>query len=143
MELLEKIKSELSAFEQTKRQLIEELRNKFPGMFSPLFEKYPQIESVSWRQYTPYFNDGDPCEFRARVDDIEVNGKDLYDFEEYASSYYREKEGRESNELEKGVEAFIEVLTQIPDDFYKDLFGDHVMVTIKNNEIEVEEYEHD
>lgn len=37
-----------------------------------------------------------------------------------------------------------EVLGSIPDDFYKDLFGDHSMVTInKNGTIEVSDYDHD
>lgn len=30
--------------------------------FAPLFD-FPGIDSVSWRQYTPFFNDGEPCEF--------------------------------------------------------------------------------
>jgi hypothetical protein len=28
-----------------------------------LFEEFPELESFSWTQYTPYFNDGDTCEF--------------------------------------------------------------------------------
>lgn len=27
------------------------------------FDLDPRIEAVGWRQYTPYFNDGDPCKF--------------------------------------------------------------------------------
>lgn len=37
-----------------------------------------------------------------------------------------------------------EILNDIPEDFYKDLFGDHCQVTIyKDGRIEVEEYDHD
>ena len=28
-----------------------------------LYEKYPDLKSIHWTQYTPYFNDGDECEF--------------------------------------------------------------------------------
>ena len=31
--------------------------------FKSFFEKFPEVESVRWSQYTPYFNDGEPCEF--------------------------------------------------------------------------------
>lgn len=37
-----------------------------------------------------------------------------------------------------------DVISTIPDDFMKDLFGDHCLVTVyKNGNIEVEEYDHD
>ena len=28
-----------------------------------MFEKYPFLTSLTWTQYTPYFNDGHTCEF--------------------------------------------------------------------------------
>lgn len=31
--------------------------------FKRFFEKYPQVAGIRWTQYTPYFNDGDPCSF--------------------------------------------------------------------------------
>lgn len=34
-----------------------------------IFEKHPSLAGIRWCQYTPYFNDGEPCEF------------DLYDLE--------------------------------------------------------------
>lgn len=36
-----------------------------------LFEGLPALENISWNQYTPYFNDGDTCEFG--VNEIDVN----------------------------------------------------------------------
>lgn len=47
--------------------LIDQVANK-------LFTTIPEIESVFWTQYTPYFNDGDACTFS--VNDIYFN---LYD----------------------------------------------------------------
>ena len=31
--------------------------------FDALFIEYPEIGKIEWTQYTPYFNDGDPCVF--------------------------------------------------------------------------------
>ena len=35
-------------------------------VFAPLFE-YPIVQTIEWTQYTPFFNDGDPCEFRVNA----------------------------------------------------------------------------
>ena len=29
--------------------------------FRAVFERHPNVRSLTWTQYTPYFNDGDPC----------------------------------------------------------------------------------
>lgn len=31
--------------------------------FRSFFQSNPDIKALFWRQYVPYFNDGDPCEF--------------------------------------------------------------------------------
>lgn len=36
-----------------------------------LFKKHPKLQQFGWRQYTPYFNDGDPCSFSAHNYDID------------------------------------------------------------------------
>ena len=42
--------------------------------FKELFEAHPRLRSVVWAQYTPYFNDGDPCYFRVGEFDVHVEG---------------------------------------------------------------------
>lgn len=32
-------------------------------VFKELFNKYPTLYKIAWRQYTPYYMDGDPCHF--------------------------------------------------------------------------------
>lgn len=32
-------------------------------LFQGLFDEFPELTVVGWVQYTPYFNDGDPCVF--------------------------------------------------------------------------------
>lgn len=49
-----------------------------------------------------------------------------------------------NSRLDEAVREFSEVLSSIEDGFYKDLFGDHVLVTVNaDGTIETEEYEHD
>src|ERR1700674_1049946 len=47
-----------------------------------IFDKYPSIENISWTQYTPYFNDGDPCVFRVGAYDPNINGEDTWGLKE-------------------------------------------------------------
>ena len=64
----------MSALREKFNQLIneqEELRKKFQTTAQELFKETtkeffsdnPAITAVVWTQYTPYFNDGDTCEF--------------------------------------------------------------------------------
>jgi hypothetical protein len=92
------------------------------------FEKRPDVYGIKWTQYTPYFNDGEPCVFRLggvsafpTKEDFE-NG-DRYDFE----SYNEEPETSLSQ-----IEDILEVI-----------FGDHTEVSATRDEITTEEYEHD
>ena len=63
MEIVEKIKAEMAAFDEKRKELTAQLKKDFPALLAPLFEKYPGVKNVRWTQYTPYFADGDPCEF--------------------------------------------------------------------------------
>jgi hypothetical protein len=47
-----------------------------------IFKRNNKFKSFSWTQYTPYWNDGDTCEFSAHTDYIYID-----DAEEGVSSY--------------------------------------------------------
>ena len=49
--------AELKKVYQTKTQEI------FKLVFKQFFESNPEVNVVGWRQYTPYFNDGEACIF--------------------------------------------------------------------------------
>lgn len=169
-QVLEKIKKEIEEFEVKKNQLLEELRKQFPLMFQPLMSKLKTIDSIGWTQYTPYFNDGESCVFGVNIDYLTINREyDLYETFDY-NKLETEEQLEASNLLSKllgnplknlgdkgyhlkseyDIEDIItlveikEILNNIPKDFYQDLFGDHVRVTInKDGSIDVTEYDHD
>ena len=184
-QILEKIKAELAAFEEKRKALVAELQQEFPIMFKDIFATSPKLKSYSWTQYTPYFNDGDTCEFSAHVDDGDVNGvsrvshydddddaEDIVRIYEYTQlvteedvrinkevavksgmSWYENRtigeQGLKYNEkydelAANAVSQIIQVLNSIPEDFFKEMFGDHVKVTLNaNGTCDVEEYDHD
>lgn len=183
--IITKIKAELAAFEEKKQAFIIELRKEFPTMFSDIFTTAPKLKSVSWTQYTPYFNDGDTCEFSAHVSDLDINGRSEYDDDDeddidcisIRPTIYKKLQTEEDVRINKELAEKIkytwyisrgigeegltynpkydadahrasseisEVLSTIPEDFLKDLFGDHTRVTIyADGSLNTEYYAHD
>jgi hypothetical protein len=86
-----------------KKQMEETAKGLFKDMSNAFFEANPEIMGFSWTQYTPYYCDGDVCEFGANTDypevavmigdelyahnpdsdDVEVNGVEVRTLEEY------------------------------------------------------------
>ena len=96
-----------------------------------LFESQPDLQSFSWTQYTPYWNDGDVCTFGANIEDPGINGSDPYD----------------DDVDQKLSVAVFEFLSAFSEESLEDMFGDHCEITVKRTNgkpnVTVDEYEHD
>lgn len=64
----------LEAQKRLEVEMKEEGTKAFYALLKPIFDEFPDLESVGWYQYTPYFNDGDTCIFKAMVDSPFING---------------------------------------------------------------------
>lgn len=57
----------LEKFQEAKAnydRIVKELGSQIMAdVFTPFWEAHPEVVAVRWTQYTPYFNDGDPCVF--------------------------------------------------------------------------------
>jgi len=156
-EEITKGKEEIAAI---KTQLSEKLKLTFHGLSKELFRIYPDLKSFGWTQYTPYFNDGEECTFTSNHDYPTINGND----ENYGESEQPEgvldivmlgKEliydgnwkkipNPDYNPFYKEVVSTVkEFLNQFDDEDMKDLFGNHVSVHVTEENVVVEEYEHD
>ena len=116
----------------------------------PLFQAVladPGVEEFIWDQYTPYFNDGDPCEFgihgcySLNSDAVSLR-EEVGDFDkwEYETGRYGNANARipeSANALADAIEGgqFENVLLEH--------FGDHTEVTLKADGFHVEFYDHD
>ena len=135
------------------RNLQEEERLKVKNFFikgmNYIFENYPEVKIVSWTQYTPYFNDGEECVFRANTDYFEVNGFSDYDDEgepgliNVIDYDYRNGKVYKYHKGEEIYNAIKNFLNQLDKEDYKTMFGDHAKITVRKDEITVEEYEHE
>lgn len=162
--IIDNINEEIARVEEKKAELVKELYPRFKDIFKPFFEKCPEVVCIAWQQFTPFFNDGEPCEFT--VYDIHgyLEGEEVTGWEGTFPSnvdWYEEK-AREGDdygvkrlaelaqevgdltrhkEISKEFNEATKFITQLPDDILEALFGDHVTVIITPEGVEVNEYE--
>ena len=104
-----------------------------------IFAKFPDVTGIRWRQYTPYFNDGDPCEFAVHEAEVKLSagtGGDEDDGWEYSlpDKHPAKKVIREFSDLIQS-EGMIDVMETV--------FGDHVQVVVTPEGVTADDYEHD
>jgi hypothetical protein len=80
-ELKTKISEANARINELKKQVQKELQAEFTGALAELFDAYPFVKSLGFTAYTPYFNDGNTCEYNVHHDDCEFNGYDEYEDE--------------------------------------------------------------
>jgi len=79
----ERLKQKKAEIQALRKQMQEESNKIFGELTKEFFDENPKLESFAWTQYTPYFNDGDTCEFQANTDYIYVNGEYIEDCDWY------------------------------------------------------------
>lgn len=120
------------------------------------FADVPEAIQVGWLQYTPYFNDGDPCVFSLHSIGIRFDKDFMPSDESYSDNdwlwygTYKVKNFAEGlNPPSARANEVVALCQSLEDDIKssKDLleivFGDHIKITATPNAIVVEEYDHD
>lgn len=157
LEILERKRSEIK---KAKDDIVKYSSDLFDEFREYIFEKYPQIDSFGWTQYTPYFNDGDTCRFSAHTDYIKINdeysdesnwinptnivsyGNWDRDKKEYVGRV--EEENKNYNpELASASEEIIKFLSKFDNDFYLAKFGDHAEVTVTKDKVDISDCDHE
>lgn len=119
----------LDYFKSVRDKMVNDLRSEFPNFILPLMAQSDNIKSIGFTAYTPYFNDGDTCGYRVHTSYLYVNG---------------DEDPQLSDDDRKLVNEISKVLRQIPDEIYRDVFGDHVLVHVNiDGTVTTEEYEHE
>jgi hypothetical protein len=128
------------AIAEAKRKVEEKAKEAVGALFKGFFEKNPKIVAIAWTQYTPYFNDGDPCEFSVhdfeaanRMPEGEVDEDDDDLGYEFLSSWSLKGPSAEAlRSLERAAS----------DDIFLAAFGDHARVVATPDGFHVTEYDH-
>jgi len=145
--MFEELKKMNAEIEALKKQHLERSKGMFSEVANKLFEKHTVLESFGWRQYTPYFNDGDECTFSAHTSEPNMNGMDSYDDELYCKVNSQNWKGEKYEQFDPALGAAYddvkEFLANVDDSVLRDLFGDHVQITVTKDGTEVDDYNHD
>src|SRR4051812_44393113 len=122
-------KDTVAKIKALRAQALEEAKACFGEESKRLFEKHPKLENFNWRQYTPYFNDGDPCEFSVHRDelDFEYDGKEFESVSEDGSHY---GDDASTPEFCAAVKDVFELVRAFDEDDLEQMFGDHVEVFV-------------
>jgi hypothetical protein len=168
--VLEEIKKGKAEIKELKAQIAAKVQANFHKLaVEVIFNKYPEIKCFGWTQYTPYFNDGEPCYFRANTSYPHINGYESgYDGATQDTwGYYGtdEDEGAinvkyhanqtlgygdtkrdnpdyrpECVEMEKAVKDFLNLFDE---EDYESMFDDGYAVCIRRSGAETTEIDHD
>jgi hypothetical protein len=150
--MFEQLKEMNAEMEALKAKHLERSKGSFTEVSQQLFNKHAVLQSFSWTQYTPYFNDGDECTFSAHIDEPKVNGLDPYD-DNSSETVWQSRSGDKPGgyvpnpdfnpAIRDARVDVVEFLSNIDESVLRDMFGDHVEVKVTRDGTEVEEYEHD
>ena len=157
-ELFEQIAKGKEEISKIKAELSGKIKENFHGMAKELFQGFPELKSFGWKQYTPYFNDGEACEFQSLHIYPTINGNDenygeseqeegvldivMLGSETKYDANWKKIPNEDYNPYYKEiVDTVKEFLNQFDDDDMEDLFGNHVDIHVTEEGIEVENYE--
>lgn len=149
---LNEMKNEMA---ELKRKYVEEGEKSFNSIIQFWFGQNPEVKAIVWEQYTPYFNDGEPCVFGVNEPVFVTKEYDEYDERSY--NYEEDdvfswkynpnnKKGSPSPFREELIKNCKEVkdFIQQNDELFEAMFGDHVKVVLRpGEEPETYEYDHD
>lgn len=130
---------------------------------APFFAEFPEITAVIWTQYTPYFNDGDPCEFY--VNDIDgviyscSNERALElgidvddDADEHEGNSYLDEDGegvtrhiynvRYSGLLSDAIGRYFTPFQEF-DDILREVLHEGIVTLYRDGRVIVNDYDHD
>jgi hypothetical protein len=109
-----------------KKELTAKAKQGLMSCLTELFQQHPEVKSLQFAAYTPYFNDGDECTYSCGAHYATIN----------------EDEG-DQNVSESVADVFHDALSQLKNETWKEIVGDHALVTITPQGINIVEYDHE
>lgn len=148
--MLDKINEARAAYEKAMEEASSSIQEEIGKALAEAMKTLPEeYTHIKWRQYTPYFNDGDTCTFSVHEPYLISDSEDDYhgdDGLELSEWYVNHdiKEGRKPAEFKEQVEPLLTLWDSLSEDVLERAFGDHVRVTVtRDGTVEVDDCDHD
>lgn len=150
--LQERFNQLIEAQQELKKKFQTEAQDMFKEVTKEFFEKNPAITAVVWTQYTPYFNDGDPCVFSVgdviftnapddELENVSPWGEYEGDLEDvWVETYVKHLSNDSGIDLESCNLISDMIGSKDMEDIMLAMFGDHAKVTATKNGFDVDEY---
>jgi hypothetical protein len=128
--LVEKLKKIKKSYRESLDNFISESLAAFGYGCVLLFKKHKKLESFGWVQYTPYEDGSEACTFAAYIDDPIINEMEVNEIYE------------KDPQLSKAADDIIDFLTLFQDEILRQMFGDHVLVVVTRDGVDLKSYAH-
>ena len=146
----------LKEFEKLHKE-IEEKREKATGLFKIALKEALDdtlklgISKIRWRQYTPYFNDGEACIFSVHEPVFYIDNGNVPLFfcldedDEDGAWYYLSYSNLEKHDPKylKTIEKLNVFFSDLDNFYFLNCFDDHAQITYDGKEFEVDDHNHD
>lgn len=148
MGILDEYKAQLKEHQKLGEMLREKGQSIFEEAAKELFKNNPSLKSFSWTQYTPHFNDGDPCTFsvHAYSENISLNGlcSDEAPYDHKTDTFLTDKieEWKGIEHPETLIDEICELLDLVDEDCLKN-YGEGKIIVFKDGNVKCEYYSHD
>lgn len=167
MSMQNKLKGLIEVQTNLRKEFQTQAQASFKEVVKEFFDTNTGINLVTWTQYSPYFNDGEACEFSvneayfSNVKDVDELTYGEYDGEDETiwstnnpvqhmntmSAWDKETSVKVQATAGLNVESiqeFMDILNSSEmEEIFEVMFGDHVRVTLTREGIEVDEHSHD
>lgn len=142
----------IADFEAAQKTFQENGKKALTEAVREFFNDYPEVTSLSWTQFAPYFNDGDECVFSVHplTASNASDGTDSISYGEYEGDeedvwVYDGDYG--SDEVPPHIDAALDEFSSLIQsdslsDLFRSLFGNHTRVTCTREGIKTDSYDH-
>lgn len=135
--MFEKLEALQKVYDEAMAALRRDGEAALKASFVEFFAAHPEVAAIRWRQYTPYFNDGEACYFSVCEPEIKLTTSDetidLWDAQKRISSALYDDAKKLTNIIQSSsMESVLEAM-----------FGDHSEVTVYPDRITVEACDHE
>lgn len=150
IEVLNKLRQQVA---EAKAKLQADGQEALKSAFIEFLSANPEIKSIQWVQYTPYFNDGDVCKFGVNEFGLELTEEaaaTMVDpkFLSYGTTICYEghqygilKDNTRAVQIKQDLLKFQKAV--LDKDLFETIFGDHKLIVATTDGFKVSEHRHD